>query len=206
MGKSPFFVGIAGGTASGKSTLAQQLLELSPKGTTSVLLVDSYYRAQDHLSMEERAKTNYDHPNSFEFDLLAKHINQLKAGHNAEIPIYDYSTHTRSSKVNLMRPTPIVIVEGILALYPQNLRETYSLSLFVEAPAQTRLERRIKRDVRERGRTQESVLSQWQNTVQPMHDQFCEPTKTYAQEIISGLEVGNKTAEILLDKIMKAVL
>ena len=200
---SPLFVGIAGGTASGKSTLAAQLVAASSSGYISILLVDSYYRAQDSLPLEQRKKVNYDHPDAFEFDLLTAHLASLADGQRVAVPVYDYTIHTRASQAQELQPAPVIIVEGILSLYPASVRAYCDLKLFVDAPSQLRLQRRLERDTRERGRTRESVLSQWETTVDPMHCLFCEPTRSFADQIIDGSGWDDRLIQNLLERIAR---
>ena len=190
-----FFVGIAGGSASGKSELARTMRALARPGELTVVPLDAYYRAQDSLPMEERVKANYDHPDSFEIDLLISHLQALKAGRCFDMPVYDYSQHTRSSSSIRICQTPIVVVEGILTLCFEPLRAVFDLTFFVDAPHDLRLERRMQRDVRERGRTPESVIRQWNNTVQAMYLQFCEPTRGVAQVLVDGTGFYGPVAE-----------
>lgn len=181
-----FFVGIAGGSASGKSELARTMRALARPGELAVIPLDAYYRAQDHLPMEERIKANYDHPDSFEIDLLVRNLLDLKAGRGFDMPVYDYTQHTRSGASVRIDPSPIVVVEGILTLCYENLREIFDLTYFVEAPHDLRLERRMQRDVRERGRTPDSVIRQWNDTVQAMYVRFCEPSRSLAGVQVDG--------------------
>ena len=181
-----FFVGIAGGSASGKSELARTMLALARPGELSIVPLDAYYRAQDHLPMEQRVKANYDHPDSFEIDLLIKHLQELRSGRCIEMPVYDYSQHTRSAATIRICPTPVVVVEGILTLCFESLRALFNLTLFVQAPHDLRLERRMQRDVRERGRTPDSVIRQWNDTVQSMYLEFCEPSRSFAGILVDG--------------------
>lgn len=185
MNSNIYIVGIAGGTASGKTTFASKLKEMNPK-QVDIIYVDSYYRAQDHLVMSEREKTNYDHPNAFEFDLLIKALKDLRQGNTVQIPLYDYSQHNRSKNVQVVAPKSIILVEGFYALYLKELREMFDHSIFIDAPSELRFKRRLARDIRERGRSEQSVIDQWNATVDPMHQQFIEPTKTFADRVLSG--------------------
>ena len=186
---SSFIVGIGGGTASGKSTLCARIEKNAPAGVVSVIFIDSYYRSQDRLSIEERARTNYDHPDALEFDLLARHLFELQSGAAVEIPVYDFAVHTRLGRTAPIKPAQVILVEGILSLYPASLRSFYDLNVFVDAPSELRLQRRLARDVKERGRTAESVYAQWNATVQPMYLEFCEPTRKFADIVASGVQV-----------------
>jgi len=178
-------IGIAGGSGSGKTTLAKYLEQ--QLGEKILLLShDSYYKAHDNLSMEERKHLNYDHPDALETSLLVEHIKMLKKGHCIHSPVYDFVTHNRSSETICVDPRKVIIIEGILAFENKELRDLMDIRIFVDTDADIRLCRRIRRDVMERGRTVESVLSQYQETVQPMYVRFVEPTKRYASMIIHG--------------------
>lgn len=183
---TPYFVGIAGGSGSGKTTLARKLKELAKPGELDVIYIDSYYRARHDISLEQRQAINYDHPDALEFDLLVKHLEQLQSGQTIEIPRYNFALHNRDEGYDKFDPRPVVLLEGILALYPQQLRQFYSDTIFVDNPDEQRLARRIERDVRERGRTRESVIEQWQDSVQPAFQEFCLPTKQTARLIVNG--------------------
>jgi len=188
-----FIVAIAGGTAGGKTTCAQAVARAAgPAG--ALVYLDSYYRDQSRMPLAQRALVNYDHPAAFEFDLLNRHLLDLLQGRTVEMPNYDFSLHTRVG-YRPFAPAPIIIVEGILVLYPEDLRRLYDLKIFVDTPADLRLARRIERDMRERGRSRESVLQQWQETVEPMHVQYCEPTREYADWIVSGTEAYEGVVE-----------
>lgn len=193
-----FIIGIAGGTASGKTTLAELLLKHSAPGSTSAIYVDSYYRAQDDKPLRERALLNYDHPDSLDFDYLLQHLEELKKGCSVTVPEYDYTQYTRSNRGVLVTPSKLLIVEGILSLHPPELRKTYDLKIYVETPDQLRFARRLERDIRERGRSRESVLKQWNETVHPMHTAYCEPTKLFADMVLDG--------EALNEEIVKNIL
>ena len=200
----PLFIGIGGGTASGKSTLARRLSELAPAGLVSVIYVDSYYKPLDHLPHHDRCKNNFDHPDSLDFALMVEQLRDLSAGRSVQIPAYDFAQHTRAAHSSSFTPTPIIIVEGILSLHPAEVRSMYRLKFFVDTPTDIRLSRRMDRDIAERGRTRESVLAQWNGTVDPMHQMFCEPTRHYADEVLSGTWVGDELVLSVLDRIMSA--
>jgi uridine kinase len=180
----PFVIGVAGGTGSGKSTVADRVIATVGHQKVSVLALDSYYRDHGHLNVEERAKVNYDHPDAFDWELLNEHIQQLIDGHVISVPVYDFANHARSSVTMTVRSAPIVVVEGILVLFERSLRETMDLKVFVDADADVRFIRRLERDVRERGRSPESVIAQYLDTVRPSHLNFIEPSKRYADVII----------------------
>ncbi|GAD78865.1 uridine kinase [Vibrio ezurae] len=181
-------IGIAGASASGKSLIASTIYnELRAKvgpDQIGVITEDRYYKDQSHLSMEERVKTNYDHPQALDHDLLCEHLNQLVQGKAVEVPEYSYTEHTRTSNTKTMNPKKVIILEGILLLTDQRLRDLMHASVFMDTPLDICLLRRVKRDVEERGRTMDSVLDQYQKTVRPMFLQFIEPSKQYADIIV----------------------
>ncbi len=183
-------VGIAGGTASGKTTLTRQLASRLGKDVT-VIEHDSYYRAYHELSFEERTKLNYDHPDIYETELLVEHLTALRRGETVEVPVYDYSIYDRSDKTVTVAPAPVVVVEGILILADAALREQMDIKIFVDAEADVRILRRALRDGRERGRSLESVAAQYLATVKPMHEAFVEPSKRYADIIVPSGGAGN---------------
>ncbi len=176
-------VGIAGGSASGKTTVVNKIKEFFGDGIT-VIGHDNYYKAHDDMTYEERTQLNYDHPNAFDTERMIADVKRLKAGETVEIPVYDYGVHNRSDKTQTIIPQRVVVLEGILLLYDTQLRDLMDVKVFVDAPADERLVRRIRRDMAERERSLHSVLSQYQDTVRPMHEQFVEPTKAYADVII----------------------
>ena len=177
-------VGIAGGTGSGKTTVVKKIIENLPKDEVAVLYQDSYYKDMSHLPLEERLELNFDHPDSLEFDLMVKHIKELKKGKTIEQPIYSYLTCSRSQETIPVAPKHVVIVEGILILSDKELRKQLDLKIFVDADADDRLSRVITRDIVERGRSVNKVLERYDKTVKPMHLQFIEPTKRYADIIV----------------------
>ena len=177
-------IGIAGGSASGKTTVVNKIIEGFGDDDVTVLSQDSYYKDNSHLSLEERKKMNYDHPRSLEFDLLQKHIKALKEGKSIEEPVYSYITCTRSNETRKIKPKKVIIVEGILILTDAGLRDLFDIKIFVHTRADDRLIRLIRRDTIERGRDVNEVIDRYCKTVQPMHDQFIESTKDYADLII----------------------
>ncbi len=176
-------IGIAGGTGSGKTTITRTIMEHFGNDVT-VLYHDNYYKSHHELTMEERSRLNYDHPDSFDTDLIVKDLEELRNGHKIECPVYDYTIHDRSSQTLTVRPSKVIIVEGILIFHEKRLRELMDIRLFVDADADVRILRRIQRDVKERGRSLDSVINQYLSTVKPMHEAFVEPSKRYADIII----------------------
>ncbi len=200
-----FVIGIAGGTGSGKTTVVRKLIERLPKGEVTVIPLDSYYNDSSQVPMEERQKINFDHPNAFEWSLLTKHLQMLKEGKTVEQPQYDYITSSRLKETITVGPSEIVIVEGILTLHHPELREQMDLKVFVDADADDRLIRVIKRDIVERGRTVEAVIERYQRVLKPMHEQFIEPCKRYANVIIP--QGGHNNAAInMMAKFIKQQL
>lgn len=193
------FIGIAGGTGSGKMTLTEHLKQHFGDDI-SVVHHDSYYKYQDR-PFEERCKQNYDHPDAFETDLMVEQLKELKAGRAIRCPVYSYADHQRTSETELIQPSKVVIVEGILIFQDPRLREMLDIKIFVETDADVRILRRALRDVRDRGRTLESVITQYLTTVKPMHEQFVEPSRKYADIIV--LEGGHNL--VALDMIMQRI-
>lgn len=198
-------IGVAGGTASGKTTLASKLYMESKKyGSVSVIRVDDYYKCLDHLSMDDRKKINFDHPNAYDVELLITHLNNLKNGISINKPTYDFTKHTRSSYVEVVNPCNVIIVEGIMAFAIPELRDMFDIKVFVDTPDDIRFIRRLKRDVEHRGRTMESVINQYLSVVKPMHQTFVEPSKIYADIIVptGGENNSNIAIDILTLKIV----
>ncbi|MBA4411102.1 MAG: uridine kinase [Bacteroidota bacterium] len=187
-------IGIAGGTGSGKTTVVKKIIEKLPAGEVAVISQDSYYRDNSHLPMDERQKINYDHPSSIEFELLVDHIIKLKAGRSVPEPIYSYLTCTRSEETREIQPKAVVIIEGILVLFPAILREQMGIKVYVDCDSDVRLSRVIQRDIIERGRNVQTVLERYEKTVRPSHIQFIEPTKQFADIIVP--EGGNNLVAI----------
>ncbi len=177
-------IGIAGGTGSGKTTVVRKILESLEESTVAVIPQDSYYNDQSHLPLDVRKKTNFDHPDAFEWSLLSKHIAELKAGRAIEQPTYSYLTCTRLEDTVHVEPKEVIIVEGIMALYDKNIRDQMDLKIFVDATPDERLLRVIVRDIAERGHPLEMLIDKYRNVLKPMHDEFIEPTKQYADIII----------------------
>ena len=181
---SMLIIGIAGGTGSGKTTVVHQIMNELPTAEVGIISQDSYYRETSNLSYEERTKINFDHPRAIDFELLTSHLKNLKAGKTIEQPVYSFVTHNRTDDVVLTHPRKVMIVEGILILSNAELRDMFDIKIFVHADSDERLIRRLKRDIAERGRDMEEVLNRYQTTLKPMHEQFIEPTKTFADIII----------------------
>jgi uridine kinase len=182
--RSPVVVGIAGGTGSGKTTVARAIYDHVGRDRIEWISHDSYYRNFEGLSIEERHHINFDHPDSLETELLARHLDVLGKGSSVEVPIYDFTSHTRKSETVRVEPRRVIIVEGILVLYERELRNRIDIKLYVDTPADIRFVRRLMRDISERGRSVESVIEQYITTVRPMHEEFVEPSKRYADLII----------------------
>jgi uridine kinase len=177
-------IGIAGGTGSGKTTIAKNITEAYGPGEVVRLDLDSYYRDLSDMTRKERSKVNFDHPASLEIELLVEHLDQLGQGKTIQVPIYNFATHNRSEETQKVEPHKVIIVEGIMALYFTELTEKMDVKLFVETPSDIRFIRRLKRDIMERGRSVDSVIEQYRKTVRPMHYQFVEPNKYMADVII----------------------
>jgi len=195
---SPVFISIVGASSSGKTALANNISKRFNKDQVSVIAEDAYYKRQDHLTMDERVQTNYDHPNAFDHELLMEHIVSLQRGESIECPTYDYVHHTRADETKCIAATPVIILEGIMLYHTDELRQLFELKLFVDTPLDICLARRVKRDVVERGRTLESVLTQYQETVRPMFLEFIEPSKYYA-DLIVPMGGKNRVALGVLD-------
>ncbi|MXR35621.1 uridine kinase [Craterilacuibacter sinensis] len=181
---TPFIIGVAGGSGSGKTTVTRKVVETIGSDKAAVIIQDNYYRDQSHLTMEQRLHTNYDHPHAFDWPLLIEHIDALKNGVPIEMPIYDFANHTRAPQTETVVSAPVIVIEGIFALYDSALRDLMSLKIFVDTDGDVRFIRRLQRDIAERGRTMASVIEQYLGTVRPMHNQFVEPTKRFADVIL----------------------
>lgn len=194
-------IGIAGGTGSGKTSVACAITKDFDRENVALIEQDSYYHDQCNLPFEERVKINYDHPTSMDFDLMKKHLAQLLNFQEVPVPIYDYSKHTRSDKTHVFQGQHIIVLEGILALHDEELRNMMDIKIYVDAPADIRILRRMNRDIHERGRSFESVVGQYYETVRPMHIQFIEPTKVAADIIVPGGARNKVAIDILKTKI-----
>jgi len=198
--KNVMIIGIAGGTGSGKTTLAEHIMEAFGD-RVAVIAHDSYYRAQNDKSFEERCAQNYDHPDAFETELLREHLTALAYGCAVDVPVYDYTIHNRSDKTQRVEPRSVIVLEGILLFHDIELRNMMDLKIFVDTDADERILRRIIRDTKERGRSLESVIKQYLTTVKPMHDAFVEPYKRYADFIVPG----GGSNPVVLDMIMTRI-
>jgi uridine kinase len=181
---APVVIGVAGGSGSGKTTVVRKIVESLPDSQVTVLEHDRYYRDRSDLRLEERAAMNYDHPDALETDLLVEHLTDLRAGRPVRVPVYDFARYARTTVTETVEPRRAIIVEGILIYTDARLRGQMDIKVFVDADADTRFIRRLRRDVAERGRTMESVIEQYLGTVKPMHLEFVEPSKRYADIII----------------------
>ena len=195
-------IGVAGGTGSGKTTLAENIARAFGD-RVAVITHDSYYRAQNDMSYEERCKQNYDHPDAFETDLLCEHLDALARGEAIDMPVYDYTVYNRSSRTERVEPRAVVILEGILIFCDERLREKMDLKIFVDTDADERILRRIARDTKERGRSLDSVIDQYLTTVKPMHDAFVEPYKRYADIIVPGGGSNPAALDMIITRVNK---
>ena len=193
-------IGIAGGTGSGKTTITRRLIQAFGE-EVSVVHHDNYYKAHHDMPFEERAKLNYAHPNAFDTDLMLRHIRQLKQGKSIQCPVYDYSIHDRTDKTVLIRPTRVIIVEGILIYESLELCKEMDIKIYVDTDADVRILRRIVRDVRDRGRSLDSVINQYLATVKPMHEQFVEPSKRNADIIVPQGGHNRVALEMVMERV-----
>ena len=193
-------IGIAGGTGSGKTTLMKNIMS-KLDGKVTVLSHDNYYKRHDELTFEQRSGLNYDEPDAIETSLMVEHLKQLKMGNAIDCPVYDFTLHNRSDETVRIVPKPVIIVEGILIFENQPLRELMDIRIFVDTDADVRLCRRIKRDVNKRGRTLESVLTQYQQTVKPMHEKYVEPSKKYANLVVPEGGKNYVALDMIVDRI-----
>ena len=200
--KKPLMIGVAGGSGSGKTTIVKKLQEYCPDVSMLVFQLDHYYRDLAHLDPSEREHVNFDHPDSLEMDLVAKHVAALAQGEPLDRPTYEFASHTRSSKMVRLEPADVVLIDGIFALYSPEVRKHLHCGIYVDVSDDVRFIRRLKRDVMERGRTNESVIKQYLSTVKPMHDQFVAPTKLLADLVVYWDQYNERTLT-LLSKILK---
>ena len=199
----PLIIGIAGGTGSGKTTVAQKVAEALSGASVAFLEMDSYYRDFRHLSLEQLHRVNWDHPDAVDMSLLVEHLRALSRGEGVDTPIYEFATHSRSSETHRIEPADVIVIDGILLLSDADVRGLCEVKVFVDADADIRLVRRIRRDTLVRGRTLESVLDQYVNTVQPMHLQFVEPSKRYADVIVPRGGSNTVAIEMIVAKIQR---
>jgi uridine kinase len=199
--RKPLVIGIAGGSGSGKTSVTNSIYDVFKEHSVVVIEQDYYYKDQSHLNFEERLETNYDHPLAFDTDLLIHHVETLLDRKLVEKPVYDYSLHTRSEETIIIEPKDVIILEGILVLEDARLRELMDIKLFVDTDADLRIIRRIMRDINERGRTIDSVIEQYLSVVRPMHNQFIEPTKRYADIIIPEGGHNEVAIDLMVTKI-----
>ena len=202
---STIVIGVAGGTGSGKSTLVKRLQEAFKDDDVATLCHDYYYKAHPELSYEERTKLNYDHPDAFDTDMLVEHIRTLKNGEVIERPVYSFVEHNRTDERVVVKPSKVIIIDGILIFENKELCDQMDIKVFVDTDADLRLARRILRDVRERGRSMESVINQYTTTVKPMHEQFVEPSKKYADVIIPEGGFNSVAVQMLIQNIRSLI-
>jgi uridine kinase len=199
-------IGIAGGTGSGKTTVVHQIMNELPDTEVGIIAQDSYYKESQNTSYEERSKTNFDHPRAIDFDLLVAHLKDLKAGNTINQPVYSFATHNRTDDVIITHPRKVMIVEGILILSNPELRDLFDIKIFVHADSDERLIRRLKRDIAERGRDMEEVLTRYQTTLKPMHQQFIENTKAFADIIIPNDKYNTVAIDVVRAVINQRIL
>lgn len=203
--KKPIIIGVTGGSGGGKTSVSRAILDSFPNARIAMIQHDSYYKDQSHMSFEERVKTNYDHPLAFDTDFMIQQLKELLAGRPVDIPIYDYKKHTRSNTTFRQDPQDVIIVEGILVLEDERLRDLMDIKLFVDTDDDIRIIRRIKRDMMERGRSLESIIDQYTSVVKPMYHQFIEPSKRYA-DIVIPEGVSNVVAIDVINSKITSIL
>ena len=201
IGLTPTFIGFSGGSGSGKTTLAAAIHERLGNHRSAVLSLDAYYKDLSHLPLEERAAVNFDRPDALDVQLLTEQIRQLRCGHAVEVPRYDFTTHTRRSETVTLQPKAVVLAEGILLLALDSIRSLLDLKVFVDAPADIRFIRRLLRDIQERGRTVDSCIRQYYATTRPMHFAWVEPSKAFADIVVSSEEAVKTLATLLIERI-----
>lgn len=199
--RQTFVIGVAGGSGSGKSTVADRVIAMAGHERVAVMVLDSYYAHHGHLDPEARAKVNYDHPDAFDWELMRQHLAALRSGQSVDVPVYDFATHSRLATTTHVRNAPIIVVEGLLVLWEPTLRSLMDLKVFVDADADVRFIRRLRRDISQRGRTADSVILQYLETVRPSHLQFIEPSKRYADVIIPHGGMNEPAIDMLLARI-----
>lgn len=201
----PYLIGVAGGSNSGKTTIATRLAEMIGTERLSLIKLDSYYVERRGEALEQRAAANYDHPDAFDWELLNDHLAAITAGASVQVPVYDYAIHDRSDRFETVPAARVVVVEGILVLWEPRLRERFDLKIFVDTPADLRIIRRLRRDVAERGRSPESILDQYLATVRPSHELFIEPSKRHADVIVPEGGLNRPAIEVLLARVRELV-
>ena len=199
-------IGIAGGTGSGKTTVVHQIMNELPETEVGIISQDSYYKETHNLSFDERSLINFDHPRAIDFELLVAHLKELKEGKNINQPVYSFVTHNRTDDTVFTHPRKVMIVEGILILANAELRELFDVKIYVHADSDERLIRRLRRDIAERGRDMDEVLSRYQTTLKPMHEQFIEPTKAYADIIIPNDKYNTVAIDVVRAVINQRIL
>jgi uridine kinase len=199
-------IGIAGGTGSGKTTVVHQIMNELPETEVGIISQDSYYKENHNLSFEERSLINFDHPRAIDFELLVAHLKELKSGNNINQPVYSFVTHNRTDDTVFTHPRKVMIVEGILILANAELRELFDVKIYVHADSDERLIRRLRRDIAERGRDMDEVLSRYQTTLKPMHEQFIEPTKAFADIIIPNDKYNTVAIDVVRAVINQRIL
>ena len=200
----PFVIGVAGGSGSGKSTVTREVLASIGSDMVAVVMQDDYYCDQTHLSPEARRKTNYDHPQAFDWPLMVQHVQALLRGETIEMPTYDFAKDNRASQTITVKPAPVIVIEGLFALFDAELCKMMSLKIFVDTAADVRFIRRLQRDMAERGRSAESVINQYMETVRPMHKQFIEPTKRNA-DVILPHGANGPAVDIITTKVISLI-
>lgn len=203
--QQPIVFGVAGGTASGKTTVAQTILEAVGASQVTYLAHDAYYRDMSHLPLEERARLNYDHPDSLETELLVDHVQELLKRRSVEVPIYDFTDHRRTNRTKLVKPCPIILIEGILVFTHAGLRELMDIKVYVEADPDVRFIRRMVRDMEERERSLNSIIKQYLETVRPMHLEFVEPSKRYADVIIPRGGLNRVAMDMVVSRLLELI-
>jgi uridine kinase len=200
----PFVIGVAGGSGSGKSTVTREVLASIGPEMAAVVMQDDYYLDQSHLSPDDRFKTNYDHPDAFDWPLMMQQVQALCRGEAIEMPVYDFTVHNRSRKTITLKPAPVIVIEGLFALFDANLCRMMSLKVFVDTASDVRFIRRLQRDISERGRSVDSVIKQYLDTVRPMHKQFIEPTKRHA-DVIFPHGANGPAVDIITTKVVSLI-
>ena len=199
--EKPLLIGIAGGTGSGKTLVSNRIYEELGSKQVAIIEQDSYYRDHSDIPIDDRNNRNFDHPNAFDFELMRHQVEKLMEGTAVKVPIYDYKTHTRKKQRRIIKDHVVIILEGILTLFDPGIRAMMDIKVYIDTPSDTRFIRRLNRDTNERGRDIESVVKQYQESVRPMHEQFVEPTKAYADIIIPGGGYNNVAVDLLKTKV-----